>query len=149
MREKILKDIMLSMKNKDKDRLSVLRMVKGAIQLEEINKKKELDDNEVIAVISKQIKTRRESIVEFKKGNRNDLVEQTEKEIDILNEYMPEQLSEEEIEKVILDAFDEVKPQSSSDMGKIMKYVTPKLTGKADMSLVSKIVKNKISNINN
>lgn len=149
MREKILKDIMLSMKNKDKDRLSVLRMVKGAIQLEEINKKKELDDNEVIAVISKQIKTRRESIVEFKKGNRNDLVEQTEKEIDILNEYMPEQLSEEEIEKVILDAFEEVKPQSSSDMGKIMKYVTPKLTGKADMSLVSKIVKNKISNINN
>ncbi len=149
MREKILKDIMSSMKNKDKDRLSVLRMVKGAIQLEEINKKKELDDNEVIAVISKQIKTRRESIVEFKKGNRNDLVEQTEKEIDILNEYMPEQLSEEEIEKVILDAFDEVKPQSSSDMGKIMKYVTPKLTGKADMSLVSKIVKNKISNINN
>ena len=116
---------------------------------EEINKKKELDDNEVIAVISKQIKTRRESIVEFKKGNRNDLVEQTEKEIDILNEYMPEQLSEEEIEKVILDAFEEVKPQSSSDMGKIMKYVTPKLTGKADMSLVSKIVKNKISNINN
>jgi len=149
MREKILKDIMSSMKNKDKDRLSVLRMVKGAIQLEEINKKKELDDNEVIAVISKQIKTRRESIVEFKKGNRNDLVEQTEKEIDILNEYMPEQLSEEEIEKAILDAFEEVKPQSSSDMGKIMKFVTPKLTGKADMSLVSKIVKNKISNINN
>ena len=72
MREKILKDIMSSMKNKDKDKLSVLRMVKGAIQLEEINKKKELDDNEVIAVISKQIKTRRESIVEFKKGNRND-----------------------------------------------------------------------------
>ena len=70
MREKILKDIMSSMKNKDKDKLSVLRMVKGAIQLEEINKKKELDDNEVIAVISKQIKTRRESIVEFTKGNR-------------------------------------------------------------------------------
>ena len=149
MREKILKDIIEAMKNKDKDRLSTLRLLKGAMQLEEINKKRELNDEEVISLIAKQIKTRRESIVEFKKGNRNDLVEQTEKEIDILNEYMPEQLSEEEIEKVILDAFDEVKPQSSSDMGKIMKYVTPKLTGKADMSLVSKIVKNKISNINN
>lgn len=147
MREKILKDIMTSMKNKDKDRLSVLRMVKGAIQLEEINKKKELDDNEVITVISKQIKTRRESIVDFKKGNRNDLVEQTEKEIEILNEYMPEQLSEEEIEKVILEVFEEVNPQSPSDMGKVMKNLTPKLVGKADMSLVSKIVKEKISHL--
>jgi len=148
MREKILKDIMLSMKNKNKDKLSVLRMVKGAIQLEEINKKKELDDNEVIAVISKQIKTRRESIVEFKKGNRNDLVEQTEKEIEILNEYMPEQLSDEEIEKIILEVFEEVRPQSTSDMGKIMKSLTPKLTGKADMSMVSKLVKEKISHLN-
>lgn len=148
MREKILKDIMSSMKNKDKDKLSVLRMVKGAIQLEEINKKKELDDNEVIAVISKQIKTRRESIVEFKKGNRNDLVEQTEKEIEILNEYMPEQLSDAEIEKIISDVFEEIKPQSTSDMGKIMKCLTPKLTGKADMSMVSKLVKEKISHLN-
>ena len=148
MREKILKDIMSSMKNKDKDKLSVLRMVKGAIQLEEINKKKELDDNEVIAVISKQIKTRRESIVEFKKGNRNDLVEQTEKEIEILNEYMPEQLSDAEIEKIISDVFEEIKPKSTSDMGKIMKCLTPKLTGKADMSMVSKLVKEKISHLN-
>lgn len=148
MRERILKDIMTSMKNKDKDKLSVLRMVKGAIQLEEINKKKELDDNEVIAVISKQIKTRRESIVEFKKGNRNDLVEQTEKEIDILNEYMPEQLSEDEINKIIEEIFAEVNPQAPSDMGKIMKSLTPKLSGKADMSFVSKIVKEKISNLN-
>ena len=71
MRERILSELMQAMKNKEKDRLSVLRMIKGAMQLEEINKKKELDDNEIIAVISKQIKTRRESIVEFEKGNRN------------------------------------------------------------------------------
>lgn len=147
MRERIIKELMAAMKNKDKDKLAVLRMIKGAIQLEEINKKKELDDNEVIAVISKQIKTRRESITEFKKGNREDLVEQTEKEIEILNEYMPEQLSEEEIVKVIEEAFNEVNPQGPSDMGKIMKNITPKLTGKADMSMVSKIVKEKVSNL--
>ena len=140
---------MASMKNQDKEKLSVLRMVKGAIQLEEINKKKELDDNEVIAVISKQIKTRRESIAEFKKGNREDLVEQTEKEIEILNEYMPEQLSEEEITKVIDEAISEVNPQGPSDMGKIMKTITPKLMGKADMSMVSKIVKEKVSALKN
>lgn len=146
MREKIFKEIMLAMKNKDKERLTVLRSVKGAIQLEEINKKKELDDNEVIAVISKQIKTRKESIVEFTKGNRQDLIEQTEKEVEILNEYMPEQMSQEEIDKNIDDAINEVNPQSMSDMGKIMKILTPKLTGRADMSNVSKIVRERFAN---
>lgn len=145
MRERIIKDIMEAMKAKDKEKLSVLRLVKGAMQLEEINKKKELDDNEVIAVLAKQIKTRKESIEEFKKGNRQDLVDQTEKEITILNEYMPEQLSEEEVIKVIEEAINEVNPESSSDMGKIMKIITPKLTGKADMSFVSKKVKELIS----
>lgn len=147
MRDKIINDIMIAMKNKEKEKLSVLRMVKGAIQLEEINKKKNLDDNEVIAVISKQIKTRKESIVEFTKGNRQDLIDQTEKEIEILNEYMPEQLSEEEILLIINKAIEELKPQAISDMGKIMKEINPKLIGKADMSLVSKLVKAKLSDI--
>ena len=147
MREKILKDIMISMKNQDKERLSVLRMVKGAMQLEEINKKSELTDTEVIAVISKQIKTRKESIAEFQKGNRNDLIEKTNNEIEILNEYMPEQMSEKEIEKAIIDVFAEINPTGQSDMGKVMKGLTPKLMGKADMSLVSKIVKEKISQL--
>lgn len=147
MRDKIINDIMIAMKNKEKEKLSVLRMVKGAIQLEEINKKKNLDDNEVIAVISKQIKTRKESIAEFAKGNRQDLIVQTEKEIEILNEYMPEQLSEEEILLIINKAIEELKPQAISDMGKIMKEINPKLIGKADMSLVSKLVKEKLSDI--
>ena len=147
MRDRIINDIMLAMKNKEKEKLSVLRMVKGAIQLEEINKKKNLDDNEVISVISKQIKTRKESIVEFAKGNRNDLIEQTEKEIEILNEYMPEQLSEEVILLIINKAIEELKPQTIFDMGKIMKEINPKLVGKADMSLVSRLVKEKLSDI--
>lgn len=145
MRERILNDIKVAMKAQDKEKLSVLRMVKGAMQLEEINKKRELDDNELVAVIAKQIKTRKESITEFAKGNRQDLIDQTEKEIVILEEYMPEQMSEEEVIKVIDDVIAEVNPQAPSDMGKIMKLLTPRLSGKADMSFVSKTVKEKIT----
>ena len=137
MKDRILKDIVTSMKEKDKERLSVLRMVKGAIQLEEINKKETLKDEDVIGVLAKQIKTRKESIVEFEKGNRQDLIDQTNREIAILEEYMPEQLSMEEVEKIIEEAFESVKPESMKDMGRIMKEVTPKLKGKADMSMVS------------
>ncbi len=146
MREQILKDLVSAMKEKDKDKLAVLRMVKGAMQLEEINKKKELSDDEVIAVLAKQIKTRRESIEEFKKGNRVDLIEQTEKEIAILETYMPEQLSEEEVAKIIDEAIAKIDAKVPSDMGKVMGIVTPQLRGKADMSQVSKLVKERLTN---
>lgn len=145
MRQTILNDLVRAMKEKDKDTLAVLRMVKGAMQLEEINVKHELNDEEMIAILSKQIKTRKESIVEFEKGNRQDLVEATQKEIEVLSKYMPEQMTSEEIEKVINEAFDKIKPTSPSDMGKIMGIVTPLLKGKADMSEVSKMVKNKLA----
>jgi uncharacterized protein YqeY len=147
MRERILNDLVSAMKNKDKETLTVLRMVKGAIQLEEINKKQELNDEDVISVLSKQIKTRKESILEFEKAGRTDLIEQTSKEIEILNKYMPEQLSEEEVLKVIDDAVNELKPEKPSDMGKLMGFLTPKLKGKADMSFVSKTIKEKLSNL--
>ncbi len=147
MRERILNDLVSAMKNQDKETLTVLRMVKGAIQLEEINKKQELNDEDVVAVISKQIKTRKESILEFEKASRNDLIEQTKSEIEILNKYMPEQLSEEEVIKVIDEAFETVKPEKTSDMGKLMGVVTPKLKGKADMSFVSKTIKEKLTSL--
>lgn len=147
MRNRIFEDLKNAMKNQDKELLAVIRMVKGAISLEEINKKRELTDDEVIDVISKQIKTRKESIIEFEKGNRNDLVEKTKSEIEILNKYMPEQLSIDEINEKIEEAFEEIKPTGMSDMGKIMGKVTPIFRGKADMSLVSKIIKDKLSNI--
>lgn len=134
------------MKEKDSFSLGVVRMVKGAIQLESINKKKELTDEEIISVISKQIKMRKDSIVEFKKGNRQDLVEQNKKEIEILNKYMPEQLSMEEINKIIDEAFLLIKPTSSKEQGLIMKEITPKLKGRADMSLVSGIIKDRLNN---
>ena len=145
MRDKILNDIVIAMKEKDKDKLSTLRLLKGAMQLEEINKKRELNDEEVIGLIAKQIKTRRESIEEFKKANRTDLIEKTEKEIEILNLYMPEQLTEEEVLKEIDLAFEEVKPTSMKDMKSLMAILNPKLKGKADMSFVSKTIKEKLS----
>ena len=147
MKQNLLNDLVTAMKNQDKETLSVLRMVKGAIQLEEINKKSELSDEDFIGVVSKQIKTRKESITEFEKAGRTDLVDQTKKEIEILNKYMPEQLSEEEVLKVIDEAFNTVNPQTQSDMGKLMGFVTPKLKGKADMSFVSKTIKEKLANL--
>ena len=144
MRNQILEDLKIAMKNQDKEKLSVIRMVKGAIQMTELNKKHELSDEEVIDVITKEIKSRKDSINEFKKGNREDLVKKTEDEIRILSEYLPEQLTEEELNTIIDEVFEIVKPESTKDMGKIMKELTPKVKGKAYMGLVSKIVKEKI-----
>lgn len=147
MKNRILEDLKMAMKAQDKEKLSVVRMVKGAIQMEELNKKHELSDDEVIAIIAKQIKSRKEAIVEFEKANRNDLVEQNQKEIEILNTYMPEQLSEEEINKIIDEAFTKINPTSERDMGKIIGAISPILKGKADMGNVSKIVKERLSNL--
>ncbi len=121
--EKINNDLKEAMKNKDSFKLGVIRMVKGAMQLEKPNPREELTDDDVIKVISKQIKMRKESIAQFEAANRNDLVEQNKKEIAILEEYMPEQLSEEELNKIIDKVFLEVKPTSMKDMGNIMKAI--------------------------
>ena len=147
MKERILNDLKDAMKTQNQERLNVIRMVKGAISLEEINNKKELNDDEVISIISKQIKTRKESIKEFEKGNRQDLIDQTNKEIDILNEYMPEQLSEEEVLKIIDTIFAEIKPTGMPDMGKLMGKANQLLKGRADMSFVSQIIKERLNNI--
>lgn len=145
--ERLNSDLKDAMKSKDSFSLSVIRMAKGAIQLEAINKKKELSDDEVIGIISKQIKLRKDSIVEFEKANRTDLVDQNKKEIELLNKYMPEQLTEEEITSIIDEAFVNVNPSSSKDMGLIMKEISPKLKGKADMSYVNQLIKERLANL--
>ena len=145
MRKRILEDLKTAMKNQDKDSLAVIRMVIGAVQMEELNKKRELLDDEVIGVISKQIKTRKESIEEFAKGAREDLIKKTEKEIEILKKYLPEQLSFDEVKKMIDETFDEIKPESMKDMGKIMGKITPKVKGRYDMGEISKLIKEKLS----
>ena len=145
--EQLSKDMVEAMKSKDSFTLGVIRMAKGAIQLEAINKKKDLTDEDVVSVIAKQIKMRNDSVNEFTKAGRTDLAEQNKKEIEILNKYMPEQLSSDEVHKIIDEVFAKVNPTSSKDMGLIMKEVSPKLKGKADMSLVNAIIKEKLANL--
>lgn len=144
MKNQILEDLKSAMKNKDKETLSVIRMVKGAIQMSELDKKRELTDDEVLGVISKEIKTRKEAIKEFEKGAREDLIQKNNAEIKILEKYLPKQLAKEELESVINKAFELVKPESIKDMGKVMKEVKPQVVGKADMGEVSKLIKEKL-----
>lgn len=143
--EKINDDVKLAMKSQDKEKLNVIRMVKSAIQLSKIELKHDLSDEEVIDVISKQIKMRKDSVEEFTKANRKDLAEQSQHEIEILNEYMPEQLSKEEVMSIIDQVFEKIQPTSPKQMGLVMKEVTPKIKGKFDMGEVSKIIKEKLN----
>jgi len=144
MLERLTKDMIAAMKNGDKERLATIRMVKSKIDLEKIELKRDLNDDEVLSIVTKQIKMRKESIVEFEKAGRHDLIEKTQAEIEILNTYLPEQLSEEELHQIIEDAFLTVKPASASDMGRLMKEVMPKVKGKADMGIVNQIIKAKL-----
>lgn len=145
LQEQITNDLKEAMKAKDSFRLGVIRMLKGALMLEKINKMHELSNEEIIDVVSKQIKMRKDSIVEFTKANRDDLVKQNEEEIIILNSYMPPQLSEEELKKIVDDTFAKVAPASIKEMGKVMKEITPLVKGKADMSVVSALIKEKFN----
>ncbi len=146
--DKISKDMVEAMKAKDKDTVSTLRLLKSAIDLYLINNKMDrhdASDEVVIEVVSKQVKTHKESIEEFKKGNRQDLIDGLNREIELLSKYLPEQLSEEEIRNEIDKVFDKVKPTSIKDMGLIMKELTPIFKGKADMKFVNTIVKEKLN----
>ena len=144
MIEKLKNDMVLAMKSKDKDRLTVIRMVKAAVDLEHIDKKREINDDLLIDVVNKQIKMRKDSLVEFEKANRTDLIEKTNQELSVLQEYLPEQLSKEEVLEIIENIFQEIKPESVKDMGKVMKEATALLKGKADMKDVSNIIKEKL-----
>ncbi len=145
--DKVNNDLKEAMKNKDKEKLNVIRMLKSAIQMSKIELKHDLSDEEVISVVSKQIKMRKDSIEEFAKANRDDLKDQYQKEIDVLNNYMPEQISKSEAEKIIDDAFLKINPTSPKEMGLIMKEVSPKLKGVFDMGDASKIIKDKLNNL--
>lgn len=147
MYETLKKAIVDAMKEKDTLKVQTLRGVKGEIDLEHINKKVEITDELVIDVISHQIKTRKESISEFEKGNRTDLIEKTNVEIELLSKYLPEQLSHDELMNLIDSVFVKVNPTSGKDMGLIMKELTPLVKGKCDMKEVSLIIKDKLSNL--
>ena len=144
MENQIDNDLKLALKSGDKFTLSVLRMLKSEI----INESRKgslhtLTDDEVLKVIKKGVKTRKDSIEEYKKYGKLDTVNELAKEVDILNKYLPQEMSEEEIIKIVNEVFEELKPSSMKDMGNLMKVISSKMTN-ADMSLVSKIVKDKL-----
>ena len=144
MVEQLEKDMIEAMKNKEKERLTVIRMVKASLKQEQIDHKKEINDDLLIDVVNKQIKMRKDSIAEFEKGSRQDLIDQTQSEIDILMKYLPEQLSEEEVVNILDEIFETVKPESQKDMGKVMKEAQAKLKGKADMKEVSTMIRERL-----
>ncbi len=146
MLNEINEQMKLSLKSGDKFKLSVLRMLKSAIQNESINKKKELIDEEIMIVLKKQVKMRKDSLEEYKKYNKIEEVENLEKEINILSVYLPVELSKEETEKLINEMINELKPLGQKDMGKCMKYATENFKN-VDMALVSSIIKEKLSQI--
>ncbi len=147
MYENLKNEIVAAMKEKNMMKVQTLRGVKGNIDLEHINKKVEIDDNLVLDILTREIKTRKESIAEFEKGGRSDLVSKTNEEIKLLETYLPEQLSDSDLEKIIDDVFQKVAPTSARDMGLIMKELTPLVKGKADMKEVSLKIKERLASL--
>ncbi|TJX68742.1 GatB/YqeY domain-containing protein [Soehngenia saccharolytica] len=141
LKDKLMDDMKNSMKNKDTIRKNTITMVRAAIKQKEVDERKELSDEEILDIISKQLKEKKMVIEDFRKGNREDLVELTEAEMKILLEYLPEQLSYEEVKRIVKDTIDDMGEVTSKDIGRIMKEVMPKVKGKADGSLVNKAVK--------
>ncbi|BAU27254.1 hypothetical protein DFP93_11355 [Aneurinibacillus soli] len=138
--ERLTDDMKQAMKSKDKLKLSVIRMVKSAIKNEEINHGKELSDDEVLTVLTRELKQRRDSLQEFEKAGRDDLAAASRDEIAVLMEYMPEQLGEEDIRKLVAEAIEQTSASSKKDMGKVMGVLMPKVKGRADGALVNKVV---------
>jgi hypothetical protein len=134
-----------AMKGGDKERLAVIRLIMAAMKQVEVDERIELDDNRVLGILDKMVKQRRESISQFKNGGRDDLAEKEQAEIDIISTYLPQALSEAEIETIINKAISETGAASMKDMGKVMGIVKPQITGRADVGAVSGKIKSLLS----
>ena len=141
LKEKLQEDLKTSMKNKDTVKKSVVTLIRAAIKQHEVDNRVELADDAIIDIISKQLKQRKDSLAEFVKANRDDLVEETKSEIQVLEGYLPQQLSEEELEKIVIETIAEVGATSMKDMGKIMTAIKPKTAGRADGRKINELVK--------
>ena len=144
-RQRILDDIKTAMKAGDKPRLATLRLMSSAIKQIEVDERIELDEPRTISVLDKMLKQRRESIAQYEKANRDDLIKVEQSEIELIQEYMPAALSDDEIAVVIDEAVTSSGASSIKDMGKVMGIVKPTLQGKADMSVVSQIIKQRLN----
>ena len=145
LKKRITDDMKSAMKAKDKQALKAVRMILEAIKQKEIDERIELNDAQVMTVIQKMVKQRKDSISQFSDAGRTDLVEIEEAELEIINNYMPEQLSDEEVESVVDRAINDSGANSMKDMGKLMGMLKSQLQGKADMSLVSQLIKSRLS----
>ena len=147
LQERLTEDVKTAMKAREagKCRLSVLRMVKASIRNIEIDRKKELNDEDVLDVLAKEVKMRRDSMDDFRKGNRPDLVAALEEEIAILAEYLPAQLSEEEVRALVDQAVSQAQATTAKDMGKVMAILMPQVKGKADGKLVNTLVRERLN----
>ena len=140
LKEKLLSDMKGAMKSKDSIRLNTIRIVKSEIKNQEISLHRELEDEEIITLISSQIKKRREAAALFQKGDRPELMQQELDEISVLEDYLPEQVSHEEIQKRVTEIIKDLGAQDLKDMGKVMKVIVPEFKGKADNSLIKDMV---------
>lgn len=144
--DRLTNDMKQAMKNREKEKLTVIRTVKASLQNEAIKLgKNQLSEEEELTVLNRELKQRKDSLHEFDKANREDLVEKTRFEIEVVQEYMPEQLSEEELLYIIKQTIQEVNATSKADMGKVMGAIIPKVKGKADGGLVNRLVQQQLS----
>ena len=144
LKERIMQDVKDAMRAKDKPRLATLRLITAAIKQREVDERIELDDTQVTLVLDKMVKQRRESIVQFEKAGRDDLIVIENNELEIIIPYLPEQLGEDEINALIDAALEQTGASSIKDMGKVMGQLKPQLQGKADMSAVSALIKSRL-----
>lgn len=138
-------DMKQAMRNQDKFRLSVIRMVRSSIQNSEIELRRPLEEDEVLDVLSREIKQRRDSLQEFEKANRQDLVDNLKAELDILTEYLPAQLTEEELKEIVQHTIQEVGATSKADMGKVMGALMPRVKGRTDGKMINQLVQQFLS----
>jgi hypothetical protein len=142
--ERLNEDMKQAMKSQDKFRLSVIRMIRSSIKNIEIDQRRTLDDGEVIDILSREIKQRKDALQEFEKAGRSDLVESAQAEIAIISEYLPKQLTEEELQSIIQETIREVGASSKADLGKVMSALMPRIKGRADGKLVNRLVQQQL-----
>lgn len=147
LKSRIQEDMKTAMRAQDKERLGTIRLVMAAIKQREVDERITLDDAQVIAVIDKMIKQRRESIAQYQAANRDDLVAKEQQELGVLQTYMPAQLSAAEIEQIVTEAIASSGAKGPQDMGKVMGVVKGRAQGRADMSQVSQLIKNKLATL--
>ena len=145
LKEKLMEDLKSAMKEKNEIKKNTVTMIKAAVLQVEKDKQIQLDDDQIVDIISKEAKKRKDALVEFEKSGRQDLVDQTNKELEVIKVYLPEELSVEELEKIIEETITEVSAVDMKDMGKVMQAVKAKTTGRADGKTINEIVKRKLS----